>query len=208
MLKKSFVLLSLASLASLFPLNAEDKTKGVYFTGSAGLGTMSDIDVQKTLGSGTYEFESGFSGEVGIGYDFGNFRAAVTYNENNTDLSRIQGLGSDVGVNITSYLFSTAYDFRAEKKWQPYIGAGVGSAKVEFNTHNGSSISYGGVVTKKGDDSVFTARINGGLNYEATKNIDIFGEVWGQTFGDFTIGTLTLEGGNMTGASLGLRYKL
>ena len=208
MLRKTIAALSVLSVSTLFPLNAEDKTKGIYFTGSAGLGTMSDIDVQASLGSGSYKFESGFSGEIGIGYDFGNFRTAISYNETNTDLSSIRNVGSDIGVNISTFLFSAAYDFRSDKKWQPYLGAGVGSASLYFNPHNGTANSYGGVNVTKADDSVTTARITGGLNYEASENFDIFGEFWGQSFSDFNIGTLSLKGGSMTGASLGIRYKL
>ena len=208
MLRTSIASITLASLATLSPLNAEDKTRGFYFTGSAGLGEMSDIDVQPSDGSGSYEFESGFSGEIGIGYDFGSFRTAITFSETNTDLRSINNVGSDIGVNISTFLFSAAYDFRSDKKWQPYLSAGVGSSTLYFNPHNGSSNSYGGVNVTKDDDSVTTARITGGLNYEASENIDIYGEFWGQSFSDFNIGTLTLKSGTMTGASLGIRYKL
>ena len=208
MLKTSIASLTIASLASLSPLNAEDKIKGLYFTGSAGLGEMSNIDVQPADGSGSYKFESGFSGEVGVGYDFGSFRTAVTFSETTTDLTSISNIGSDVGVNVSTFLFSAAYDFRSDKKWQPYLSAGVGSSTLNFHPHSGSTNSYGSVTVTKDDDSVTTARITGGLNYEASENIDIYGEFWGQSFSDINIGTLTLKSGTMTGASIGLRYKL
>ena len=208
MFRKSIALISVVSLSTLLPLNAEEKRTGVYFTGSAGIGEMSDIDVEASLGSGSYKFESGFSQEIGVGYDFGSFRAAISFNETNTDLSQILKVGSDVGVNISTFLFSAAYDFRSGKKWQPYLGAGVGSATLYFNPHNGTSATYAGVTVAKADDSVTTARITGGISYEASENFDVYGEIYGQAFSDFKIGTLTLKSGTMTGALLGLRYKL
>ena len=208
MFRQSIALLSVVSLSTLVPLNAEEKKSGVYFTGSAGLGEMSDIDVEASLGSGSYKFESGFSQEIGVGYDFGSFRAEVSFNETNTDLSQILKVGSDIGVNISTFLFSAAYDFRSNKKWQPYLGAGVGSSTLYFNPHNGTSATYAGVTVAKADDSVTTARITGGISYEASENFDVYGEIYGQAFSDIKIGTLTLKSGTMTGALLGLRYKL
>ena len=208
MFRKSILALSAASLATLIPLNAEDKTKGIYFTGSVGIGQTSDIDVPSSLGAGTYEFTPGYSGQIGLGYDFGNFRTEISYSDTNTDLSKIQQVGTDIGVNITSLVFSAAYDFRSDKKWQPYVGAGIGSATIDVNPHNGTSVKRGNVTVSKGDDSVTTTRLNAGLNYVASNNLDIYGELWGQTYEDFTIGTLTFDAETTTGVSLGVRFKL
>ena len=59
MLKKGFASLALASVASLIPVNAEEK--GTYFIGSIGYGQMADIDIAENLGGGDFEFDSGFS---------------------------------------------------------------------------------------------------------------------------------------------------
>ena len=123
-------------------------------------------------------------------------------------MTTIKGIGSDVSVDIQTVLFTAAYDFRSDKKWQPYLAAGVGSASLDFNPHNGVSASYGNVTVTSADDSVFTGRLAGGLNYEASENFDIYGEFWGQTFSDFKIGTLNFDSATMTGASIGIRYKL
>ena len=39
---------------------------------------MADIDIATSLGGGDFEFDSGFSGEIGIGYDFGKLRTEFT----------------------------------------------------------------------------------------------------------------------------------
>mgnify|MGYP001406415431 FL=1 len=204
MFRKSLLALSIASLSAITPLTAEEKSKGVYFVGSIGLGQMEDIDIASNLGGGKFEFDSGFSGEIGVGYDFGNFRTDFTFNSTNTDLTKVQGTTTNVGVDVTSYLISAAYDWRADKKWQPYVGAGFGSSNIDVNL----ATTVGSVNVTVGDDDISTFKFKAGVNYEASDNLDVYGELWGQAFDDFTIGTLQFKDCGMTGASLGLRVKL
>ena len=202
MLKKSITSLALASLASLTPLGAEEK--GTYFVGSIGAGQMADIDIAASLGGGDFEFDPGFSGEFGIGYDFGKFRTEFTYNGTNTDLTTVQGFVTDIGVDVSTWMISGAYDWRADKKWQPYLGAGIGQSTIEVDLAR----TVGSVAVVVDDDNIISFKIKAGVNYEATEDVDIYGEVWSQAFDDFTIGTLEFEDCGMTGVSLGLRYRL
>ena len=202
MLKKAFTTLSLLSISELAPLNAEEK--GTYFVGSIGSGQMSDIDIAANLGGGEFEFDSGFSGEIGIGYDFGKLRTEFTYNATNTDLTTVQGTATDIGVDVNTWMVSAAYDWRADKKWQPYVGAGFGQSTIEVDLAQ----TIGNVAILVDDDNISAFKFKAGVNYEATENLDIYGEVWGQAFDDFTIGALEFEDCTMSGVSLGLRYKL
>ena len=204
MFRKSLLALSIASLSAITPLTAEEKSKGVYFVGSIGLGQMADIDIASNLGGGKFEFDSGFSGEIGVGYDFGNFRTDFTFNSTNTDLTKVQGTTTNVGVDVTSYLISAAYDWRADKKWQPYVGAGFGSSNIDVNL----ATTIGSVNVTVDDDDISTFKFKAGVNYEASDNLDVYGELWGQAFDDFTIGTLEFKDCGMSGVSLGLRVKL
>ena len=86
MFKRSLTALSIASITLINPINAEEKEKGVYFVGAVGLGQMADIDIASSIGGGKFEFDSGFSGDIGVGYDFGSIRTELTYNSTNTDL--------------------------------------------------------------------------------------------------------------------------
>ena len=202
MLKKGLTSLALASIASIAPMNAEEK--GTYFVGSIGYGQMADIDIAASLGGGEFEFDSGFSGEFGIGYDFGKFRTEFTYNATNTDLTTVQGVSTDVGVDVSTWMVSGAYDWRADKKWQPYLSAGIGQSTIEVDLAR----TIGNVAVVVDDDDITTFKVKAGVNYEATEALDIYGEFWGQAFDDFTIGNLEFIDSGMTGVSLGLRYKL
>ena len=202
MLRKALTSLSLLSIAAFTPLNAEEK--GTYFVGSIGSGQMADIDIAASLGGGDFEFDSGFSGEFGIGYDFGKLRTEFTYNATDTDLTKVQGTTTDIGVDVSTWMVSAAYDWRADKKWQPYVGAGIGKSTIEVNLAQ----TIGNVAVVVDDDNITAFKFKAGVNYEASENIDVYGELWGQAFDDFTIGALEFEDCGMTGVSLGLRYKL
>ena len=200
MFKKSLLALSIASLSAITPLTAEEKNKGVYFVGSIGAGQMNDIVFSAALGGGTAEFDSGFSGEIGVGYDFGSLRTEFSYNSTNTPLNGV----TDVDVDVKSFLLSASYDWRSDKKWQPYIGAGVGSSTIDLNL----GATVGGTTLTAGDDNITTVKLKAGVNYEASENIDVYGEIWGQGFDDFTIGLIQFTDVSVSGASLGLRVKL
>jgi outer membrane autotransporter protein len=165
---------------------------------------MADIDIAASLGGGDFEFDSGFSGEFGIGYDFGKLRTEFTYNATNTDLTTVQGTTTDIGVDVSTWMVSAAYDWRADKTWQPYVGAGMGKSTIEVDLAQ----TIGNVAVVVDDDNITAFKFKAGVNYEASENIDVYGELWGQAFDDFTIGTLEFEDCGMTGVSLGLRYKL
>ena len=200
MFKKSLLALSIASLSAITPLTAEEKNKGVYVLGSIGAGRMNDIEFSAALGGGTAEFDAGFSGEIGVGYDFGSLRTEFSYNSTNTPLDGV----TDVDVDVKSFLLSAAYDWRSDKKWQPYIGAGVGSSTIDLNL----GATVGGTTLTAGDDNITTVKLKAGVTYEASEDIDVYGEIWGQGFDDFTIGLIQFTDVSVSGASIGLRVKL
>ena len=200
MFRRFLLALSAASLTIISPLTAEEKSKGTYFIGSIGTGKMNDIEFAANLGGGTAEFEPGFSGEIGVGYDFGSLRTEFTYNSLTTALEGAQ----NVDVDVTSFLVSAAYDWRSDKKWQPYIGAGVGSSTIDVNL----GTTVGGTTVTAGDDSITTVRLRAGVNYEVSEDFDVYGELWSQGFDDFTIGLIQFTDVSTTGASLGIRVKL
>ena len=200
MLRTSLLALSIASLSAITPLAAEEKTKGTYFVGSIGSGVMNDIVFSANLGGGTATFDPGFSGEIGVGYDFGDIRTEFTYNSTNTPLEGF----TNVDVDVKSFFLSAAYDWRAEKKWQPYIGLGIGSSTVDINL----AATVGGTSLTAGDDNIATAKFKLGVNYEASDSMDVYGELWGQGFDDFTIGLIQFTDVSVSGVSLGIRVKL
>ena len=200
MLRNTLLALSLASLSTISPLTADEKTKGSYVFGSIGSAQITDVEFLNADAGGTAQFDTGLLGEIGIGYDFGDFRTELTFNSTRNELSG----STDVDFTAKSYLISAAYDFRSDKKLQPYISLGVGSSNIDFDSY----AQVNNTILRAGDDDATTTIIKVGLNYEASENIDLYGELWGQDFKAFTIGLIEFEDVTAAGASLGIRVKL
>tara|TARA_Y100001968_G_scaffold330679_1_gene383227 strand:+ start:1201 stop:1821 length:621 start_codon:yes stop_codon:yes gene_type:complete len=179
-----------------------DKEKGFYGLMGVGIGRHVDIDISAASGGGQILFDSGFTGDFGVGYDWGSIRTELAYNYIQNDVSSVQGYSSNVGVEFSSVFLSAYYDFRADKDWQPFVGIGFGSTQITATS------SYSGDVSlSAGDDNIVSAKVALGVTYRANDRVDVFGELWGTGYDDFTIGTFTYSDCGVGGLSVGARFK-
>ena len=200
--KKAALTVALAVASTISPAIAEEKEKGLYATLGAGIGRHLDIGIASASGGGDIKFESGFSGDVGLGYDFGSIRTELTYNNVNNEVDTVQGNSSNVAVEFESIFLSAYYDFRADKNWQPYAGLGFGNTTIT------ATESYSGNITlSAGDDNISSAKIALGVNYKANENFDIYGEYSAQAYDDFTIGSYTYTDCGLVALTIGTRIK-
>ena len=63
-------------------------------------------------------------------------------------------------------MVSAAYDRRVDKKWQPYLSAGIGQSTIEVDLAQ----TIGSVAVVVDDDNISTVKIKFGVNYEATED--------------------------------------
>ena len=200
--KKSALAFVLAITSSISPAIAEEKEKGFYATLGAGIGKHVDIGIDSASGGGEIKFDSGFSGDIGFGYDFGSFRTELTYNNVTNEVDTVQGNSSNVAVEFESIFLSAYYDFRADKDWQPYAGLGFGNSTIT------STESYSGNITlSAGDENISSAKVAIGINYGGLENIDIYGEYSAQGYDDFTIGSYTYTDCGLVALTIGTRFK-
>lgn len=82
-----------------------------------------------------------------------------------------------------------------------YFGAGLGAAWVDFE------VSNKGIGSASEDDWVFTAQVFTGLNYEVTKNFDIYGGARWIYYSNATIVGVDLDLQDDWLFELGLRFK-
>tara|TARA_Y100001968_G_scaffold126347_1_gene115277 strand:- start:336 stop:1001 length:666 start_codon:yes stop_codon:yes gene_type:complete len=198
--------LAIADIGS-FEMPEDELEKGFYVTGSVGTGAMGDLDNTTSVTSQIYKFDSGLSAETGIGYDFGRVRTELTYNYLNSDMKSITAGSIDVGVDVNSWFFSAALDLRASKKWQPYIGFGLGTSDISFNDTKTVATGEPKPSVVQGSDNVSSYIGKLGLNYDMNDRVGLFGEAWIQGYGDFTIGNVTYRDALTNGANLGVRIK-
>ena len=152
------------------PTNADDK-KGFYLTIGGGLAAIQDSGWDDRRGSTAYsgelQHDSGFSSELGVGYDYGRYSLEITWARNTGDLDAISvdqaGTAVAVSGGVTQDgLFVTGlYELteNTDSKIVPYIGAGIGINKTEWDniTVAGSNVGGGWVSNVAGQVKVGTA---------------------------------------------------
>ena len=200
--KKTALAVILAISSFLSPAFAEEKEKGFYATLGAGVGRHLDIEIASGSGGGEIKFDSGFSGDIGVGYDFGSIRTELSYNNVNNEVDTVQGNSTNVAVEFESVFLSAYYDFRADKDWQPYAGLGFGNTTIT------ATETYSGNITlSNGDDNIASAKVALGINYGGNENFDIYGEYSAQAYDDFTIGSYNYTDCGLVALTIGTRFK-
>ena len=171
-----FVVISLSLILSSSVLFASDgvNTQGPYFAARLGVcfledATLSEEGVPFTVDT---EFDTGIGVEAAMGYDFGMFRAEgeIGYRKNDVDTFSILGVSLVGGgdIDALSFMVNGYLDFENQTALTPYIGAGVGVAKVSAN-----DISIGGVALSDEDDTVFAYQLGVGIGYSVTESLTI-----------------------------------
>jgi opacity protein-like surface antigen len=231
-MKKSSLFLIAAAIGTAsvaFPAFAEEKDgKGWY--GTAGIGFLSPnnpsggecttILTNNVCANYDYTFDTGLSGEIGVGYDFGKFRIETTYTRTNTSLSEVSADVSvnnfktasvssrvnDGNTNLNSFMVNGYIDIDTKSKFVPYMGGGIGYSDINFSSY---TVKILGVDAKSGSGSsgAFGYQAKAGLSYLASKKVDIFGEaVFTGTTG-FALDTVNVDSMTAWGARAGLRYR-
>jgi len=200
--RKAALAAALTIAATFSPAIAEEKDKGIYLTLGAGLGKANDSGIASGSGGGKIQFENGFSGDVGFGYDFGSLRTELTYNNVSNEIDNIQGYSSSVALESETFFLSAYYDFRSDKALQPYVGIGVGSTKVTATSSYSKDI-----VLTAGDATKTSAKYALGLTYRASDSFDIYGEYSRQAYDEFKIGNYTYKDPGMNVLTIGTRIK-
>lgn len=203
---------SLAGLALLTsaPAHAEDLGDGKGFYATLGLGASWLSDQSTDFldpASADYNYGGGFTGDVGIGYDFGALRAEITYayNRYSTD-----SLDSSVGtfdnsggnVNLNSGYASLYWDLPVGGRLVPYLGGGIGYTNYSFGSGSLDGESYRG-------SNVGTFGYQGkvGVAYTVSHQADVFLEGVYQGGSSFSIGSESYGALNSWGGRLGLRWR-
>ncbi len=199
----SISLLASGTFAFLSPdfVNAEEYKSGVYGAINIGTGKFSDVTQP---GAETIEFDTGFSYEGSLGYDFGKrFRVDVSYS--NTTSSATLG-GVDIDAKFGSIMLNGYLDFPIENtKWEPFIGVGIGTTNGDMEE---SCVAAADTDCK---DDVFTYGISGGVNYALNPDVDITTKITYLGFDDFEITNVgvpvTITETETLSAYVGMKFK-
>lgn len=103
----------------------------------------------------TLGFDGGWAGGAAIGYAWENgLRSELELRHSTNDVS-----GADASMDATALMANLWLDFNPEGDWHPYVGAGLGAAKVELDGGTGS------------DDTVVAYQLGLGLEYDLSRTL-------------------------------------
>ncbi len=182
---------------------------GWYATIGLGASWPQDLswDARNFPLSGNIQQGGGFSGEAGVGYDFGAIRTELTYGYSRSSVNRISvdgfGSASSSGVvNKNDVLASAYWDINTNSRWTPYIGGGIGYTNL-------STPSINTPLGRTGSDNqgLFGYQAKVGVSYAASRSTDVFLEGVYQGATSFDGSDVNYGSTNNWGAKLGARFR-
>lgn len=168
---KKFLLLLICCIAVFsFAVCPAGASENMYFTARAGVTLPEDssVNFDENL-EAEFEYDTGFSLAAAIGGQVNrNLRVEpeISYQKNDLDsASDSEGSVSvDGDASLWAFMFNSYYDFTPDAAVTPYIGAGIGFARVEVSDI--TSPAFSGYYLKGDKDSVFCYQGSVGLAWE------------------------------------------
>lgn len=169
---KRIALLAAAALLWVAPASAQ-----IYIEGNVGASFVSDSDFDGNIAgtpfSGKSEFDNTWVVGGALGYRFTrNIRAEFNLSYRNADIdsATFDGVGTVEGAGDVSALtgmVNVYYDFATGSKFRPYIGAGLGFARIELDSDANAAM------VSNDSDTVFAWNLMAGIAYAVSDNAEI-----------------------------------
>lgn len=182
---------------------------GFYATVGLGASWPQNVswDARNLPFNGDIKGGGGFSGEAGIGYDFGALRTELTYGytRNSVNSVTVNGFGnaSSSGIiNRNDVLASLYLDIPTNSRWTPYIGGGIGYSNV--STPNFSTPAFN---TGSANRGLFGYQAKVGVSYAASRSTDLFLEGVYSGASGFSSNNVNYGSLNEWGAKIGARFR-
>ena len=181
------------------PVQAEQHS-GPYVGAFIGGNALMTAEGSDNQGNFSLKFDPALQGSAVAGWDFapgnsvGEGRIELEYTRRSNPLNQVKFIdGSfkgDGNVTADSLLVNFFGVFRGNRPWSPYIGAGIGAARIEA-----SDLKVSGFPMSNGSAVVFAYQLGTGIDFALTDNLSLdlgyrffnstkpkFTEVNGQTF--------------------------
>lgn len=199
-MKQSRSILIVLCLPFLFCGQAHAQHSGPYIGGFIGGNALMNAESSDALGSFELKFKPALQGSAVAGWDIahgnslGEGRIELEYSRRNSPLDRVKfaegsfdGGGDVTADSLLLNFFGVLHD---NSRWSPYVGAGIGAARIEA-----SGLTVTGSPLGSGSATVFAYQLGAGIDVALTDylNLDLgyrffssvkpkFIEANGQTF--------------------------
>ena len=160
---KRFVLV-LAMVLFVAPIAYAD---GFYVSINGGISSLADSDIYDGYDRGEISYDAGFTVLGSIGYALQNVRLEIEggYRKNDIDKAVVYGIGSGPipgEIESKSIMGNFIYEFLPDKQVRPFVGGGIGIAKLEAQIANYYM-----------DDTVFAGQFILGIGFMVDKNVSL-----------------------------------
>jgi outer membrane protein OmpA-like peptidoglycan-associated protein len=147
--------------------------QGFYVGAGGGVNLNLDSDLSGTGINTTADYDTGWAGVGSLGYAFGNgFRLELEGGYRDNDVDSFSGASSASGdASALSIMGNVLYDFNTGTAFTPYIGAGVGGARIDYD-----GFSPVGSTSINDDDTVFAYQGIAGVSYNLSPQAQIFAD--------------------------------
>jgi outer membrane protein OmpA-like peptidoglycan-associated protein len=155
---------------------ADDVSVGARNGWYASLGAGLNIERNSSITGGAFnnraEFNNGFVGNGALGYSFGSVRVEgeIPYRRNGVDKLAPATTGGGHTSSVAG-MANAYYDFLPDSRFDPYVGAGIGVARVNF-----SGIRGAGATVIDDSDTVFAYQGIVGARYLVAPQWDLGAE--------------------------------
>jgi outer membrane protein OmpA-like peptidoglycan-associated protein len=160
-----------AALISIAGANAQDSAprKGIYVGGQVGFSKFRDSDVTGPGINTEAEFNTGLAAAGALGYALGNnIRIEAEIATRGGGVDNVGGAGATGDVRANSLMVNGLYDFATGNRVRPYIGAGIGVARIDAD----GAGPIGGSTTSD-EDTVFAWQGIAGVAFPLSSNLDL-----------------------------------
>lgn len=143
-------------------------TEGIYVGAGVGGHKPQDSNVAQGGQTTSLGLKTGLAGVGAVGYAFGNgARAELELGHRRSNVAgAAAGQATTGSLDATSLMINGLYDIATGTDFVPYVGAGIGAARVRANN---AGVLTGGA-TVDGNDTVFAYQGIAGVDYHVNGN--------------------------------------
>jgi outer membrane protein OmpA-like peptidoglycan-associated protein len=165
-------LLLFAALAATAPFAADAADRGFYLGAGLGANWTRDTDVTGTGTNVSADFDAGWAGALSAGWAYGNgVRSEIEFGYRSNDVDSLSGAAAGTG-DASSWrgMVNLYYDFKTETPFTPYLGVGIGAARVSLDANPV------GASRLDDSDTAFAYQGIAGAAYRLNENAQIFAD--------------------------------
>jgi len=160
-----------AAVVALTLQSAVAQDAGLYVSGAVGLLDVPSTSVTDTA-SRSVKFDNGYLGALALGYDYASpWRSEVELSRRSAGLDSVSGTNASGDLTATSLMGNVLYDFDTNSKFTPYLGLGVGGARVKLD-----NASPFGTSSINDSDNALAGQAIAGVSYALQDNLDVFAD--------------------------------